>query len=238
MLEAAFTPIEQPLFTQAPQEPEWFAKQLLRLGGLSPTGFPMLRVVWSGQAQKMFRGTRVLAYPDKRERVLIGQNEHNNGRILFHPAGGAETEFLPDSLIVEPVFDWVDATDKPHWVLECWTPSSELVSGWDSEIQGPFPGSGVYQIVVHIATPQMTYAPLNEATWQSIAAIWAHLLASETENPHLPNTDEQQALRLTLTREREAQELALRDKTRADDSVHLCMENRRRLHDAVRADFG
>lgn len=238
MLEAAFTPIEQPVFTQAPQEPVWFAAQLLALGGMSPTGVPMLRVVWSGQATKIYKGTRMLAYPDKRERLLVGQNEHNNGRIIFHPIGGKETAYLPDSLIIEPVWDDVDSVAKPHWVLECWTPSMELVSGWNEKTQGPFPVKGVYQIVVHIATPEMTYAPLNEATWQSVRAMWAHLLASKTENPHVPNTVEQQELRLTLTREQEAKELALRDKAREDDCIHVFMENRRRLHDAARADFG
>lgn len=235
MSESILTPAEQPAFTKAPKEPDYFWRALREMSGLSPSGLPMLRCVWSEQAIRWRNGKQVLAYPDERKQKLIGYDEYSGGQVKQH-RGTAAPIFSPHSVLVVPIYDWEEKILVPHWVLEVWTPSEEL-AGWDVVQQGPFPDKGCYQIFLHIRN-QGQYAPLNDDTLASVRYFWAKLLEDKISDPHFPNTPEIQEMRLQATREREAAEQELRDKSRRDDIQHAFMEDRHRLHDAVRADFG
>lgn len=169
-IEAVISQLNPPM----PYVPEWFTKELTKLGGYADNGKdPQLRLVWGGSATQFFEGRMRIKYPKYSKKMQIG---------VEYPLPNGQVEFLPMSSLKDPnekrvgriVEDWVDV-GMPFFFVEEWLAPEIACEGWDHarykweglkciDKLGPPPTEGFYRELFRLRTDDGQYMPPNEET--------------------------------------------------------------------------
>lgn len=123
----------------APASFKRFQKDLTKVGGRTPTGEPVLRLVWGGEATDFWAGFTVMKYPFVRtfvdtRKVLIGQDDTGEDLFLRLPYDRnkwSEEHMKLYGDRVDIIEREIHEAGEPYWAIEEWLPPEKACQGWE-----------------------------------------------------------------------------------------------------------
>lgn len=182
----------------SPHVPDWFKKELIKIGGVTDSGKPRYRIVW-GPDEKVFAyGYQRIKYLQSSIRIPVGWEVIQNGERIVLPVEAANDPKYPIGVLV---FEWLDK-GKPFFFLEEWCPPEIACEEWELiryetdwsksfddptrtvDVLGPRPNDGIYRAVISMQDNDGNPLYPNESALEWLRRV----IKIKESNPLLKNT--------------------------------------------------